>query len=101
MAHLAKRDARVRYKYGMTLGDYDYMLRLQGGGCAICGHIPERDEILHIDHDHACCHTRKKLCGNCNRGLLCGPCNKGLGFFRDNINSMKSAIKYLEVWNGA
>lgn len=100
MAHLNKREAMIRYKYGMTLGDYDYLLKVQGGGCAICGHVPSDDEVLHIDHDHACCDKKGKLCGQCNRGLLCGPCNKGLGFFNDDTEKMKSAIKYLGVWRG-
>ena len=30
------------------------------------------------------------------RGWICQHCNNGLGGFRDNINTLKNAIKYLE-----
>ena len=42
--------------------------------------------------DH--CHKTKKI-----RGLLCHTCNSGLGMFKDNIEYLKNAIKYLEVNN--
>lgn len=40
-----------------------------------------------MDHDH----TTHKF-----RGYLCHDCNKALGFFKDNIDLLKSAVKYLE-----
>ena len=43
-----------------------------------------------VDHDHLT---------NEFRGLLCNGCNKGLGLFRDNIQSLNNAIKYLEGYN--
>jgi len=30
------------------------------------------------------------------RGLLCNKCNMGIGLFKDNIELLKEAIKYLE-----
>jgi hypothetical protein len=29
------------------------------------------------------------------RGLLCNNCNLGLGYFKDNIKSLETAIQYL------
>ena len=61
--------------------------------CAICGKKETRKSRyggickLHIDHDH----KTKKI-----RGLLCHKCNNGLGNFRDNIENLDRAKKYLE-----
>jgi len=44
----------------------------------------------YVDHDHV---TNKV------RGLLCHHCNTALGKFKDDINIMKQAIKYLERSN--
>ncbi len=51
--------------------------------CAICGH----GEGLHIDHDHKTGKIRKRLCGNCNRGL---------GVFQENPGLLREAALYLE-----
>jgi hypothetical protein len=64
----------------------------QDGLCAICGskEIPAKSgqqRRLSIDHDHETGRIR---------GLLCSKCNTGLGFFRDNIRFLRSAIRYLE-----
>jgi Autographiviridae endonuclease VII len=75
--------------YGLTEEDYDRLLKIQNGVCAIC-HKPEthnRSKVLSIDH----CHKTNKV-----RGLLCHRCNAGLGQFYDDTEIMKSAINYLE-----
>ena len=33
------------------------------------------------------------------RGMLCSHCNRGLGNFKDNINTLEIAIKYLRDRN--
>ena len=45
---------------------------------------------LVVDH----CHKTGKI-----RGLICDSCNVGLGRFKDNIDNLKNAIKYLEKNN--
>ena len=51
------------YDYGLTVGQYELILKSQNGKCAIC----QCDSIkLHVDHDH---NTHKI------RGLLCRSCN--------------------------
>jgi hypothetical protein len=79
--------------HGITLNDYNKMLKEQNNGCAICGN-PETDKevnkkvkSLSVDHDHK---TGKV------RGLLCSKCNKGIGLFQDNIKLLQSAINYLK-----
>lgn len=91
-------DYRYRSLFGIGLDVYEDMLAEQGGGCAICGHVPTADEPrLAVDHDHACCPTPKKSCGRCVRGLLCASCNHGLGRFRDRPDLLRRAAEYLQA----
>lgn len=86
---IAKDDALIRRMYGITLEQYNQLLALQGGGCAICGRTQEPDgRRLAIDH----CHTTGNV-----RGILCNNCNNGLGSFGDNIGGMLKAIDYLKT----
>lgn len=87
-----KKEAFIKSVYGITLSDYEAMLKKQGGVCAICGQKETRKNKytgickLHIDHDHK---TGKF------RGLLCHACNFAIGLFNDNTDILKSAILYL------
>jgi len=84
-------------KHSLSLEERDSFLQKQNNLCAICGNITNFklkqghgkniSEEAVIDHDH--------LTGEI-RGVLCGFCNTGLGAFKDNINSLKSAIGYLQ-----
>jgi hypothetical protein len=81
-------------KYKMTPQDYYNMLEEQKGVCAICGkpetrkhNVSGKLQRLSVDH----CHNSNKV-----RSLLCAACNIGLGQFRDNIQSLESAISYLK-----
>jgi hypothetical protein len=81
------KEYALKYKYGITLEDYNIMLFEQDGCCAICGiHHTEIKKSLHVDH----CHTTGKV-----RGLLCYSCNTILGHAQDDINILKKTIKYL------
>lgn len=79
-------NARLKYKYGVTLEDVERMFTEQGGLCAIC-RTPMIGRKPHVDHDH--------LTGTV-RGLLCRGCNQGLGHFRDDPVALANAIRYLE-----
>lgn len=78
-------------KNGLTVHLYDAILKLQNGRCAICERLPSeidvRAERLCIDHNHST---------GTFRGLICDACNRGLGGFKDNLDSLRSAIKYLD-----
>ena len=81
----AYKGYRLKKSFGLTLDDYEKMLALQKGVCAICG---QRDEHFSLAVDH--CHVTGRI-----RGLLCSQCNRGLGLFRDSIESLRAAINYL------
>jgi hypothetical protein len=74
-------------KFGMTLSDYDALVKSQNGSCKICGGKSRNSDLLSLDHDHK---TGKP------RALLCDLCNTGLGAFKDNHNLLNKAIKYLK-----
>lgn len=80
-------DSRLRYKYGVTLGEYSIKLEDQNGKCAICKRYPEEGKRLEVDHNHIT---------NQIRGLLCNPCNLGIGRLEDDPTLLRSAIAYLE-----
>lgn len=84
----AFRDRQLRKDYGITLTEYESMLRLQHMKCAICRKEScASGKNFAVDHNHK---TGKV------RGLLCMLCNNSLGGFRDNVRLLKRAIKYLE-----
>jgi hypothetical protein len=89
-AYRAKRKKTARRRglkarYGLTVQDYNALIKVQGGVCAICKE-PPRGQHLSVDHDHKTGQIR---------GLLCNECNSGLGKFKDSISLMAEGIKYL------
>lgn len=82
---------RLRYTFGLTLEQYEHLLKLQNGKCAICGE-PERKIRLKTLNDLAVDHD---ACNGLIRGLLCHRCNLGIGHFRDNPYLLAKAIAYL------
>lgn len=76
---------RLDKLYGLPI---DEQKRLREAGCAICS-TPESSlgRKLNADHDHKTGEFR---------GFLCTLCNSGLGFFRDDLERMRAAIRYLE-----
>lgn len=82
-----ERYSQLKTKYGLTKEAYSNLLEKQNYVCAICFREPEEKQKLHVDH----CHKTNKI-----RGLLCKNCNYALGYFQDNIDSLFSAVRYLE-----
>ena len=82
-------------QYGLTIEEYEQMEDYQNHCCKICGKhesLNGKDrkgnrKRLSIDHDH----TTGQV-----RGLLCSFCNLSLGGFKDNIETLENAIKYLK-----
>lgn len=80
------RATSLRSLYGITVQQYDEMLRSQQGVCAICKGSCASGRNLAVDHDH----NTGKI-----RGLLCGNCNQGIGRFSDDQEIMQAAINYI------
>lgn len=82
-------------RFGLTVEDYIDLEKAQNGVCAICKDPEMNKRRLSVDHDHNCC-PGSGSCGKCIRGLLCSNCNTFLGNAKDNIETLKAAIKYLQ-----
>lgn len=88
----------ILYRFKLSAEDYYKMLEKQNHLCAICKN-PETQlkkkankiKMLSVDH----CHVSGKV-----RGLLCHLCNTALGSFKDSIENLEQAIKYLSLYEG-
>jgi hypothetical protein len=88
------REYALKYKYGITLEQYDTVLQQQGYGCAICGRktggfnqygpLP-----LVVDHNHETGQIR---------GLLCDRCNRAIGLLQDSPTVVFNACYYLYLY---
>ena len=82
-----RRSNRLEKRYGITLEEYNQILKKQNECCKICKrHQTEFMINLAVDHDHK---TNKV------RGLLCMGCNRALGYFRDSPECCNTAADYL------
>jgi hypothetical protein len=65
------------------------LLAAQGNVCKICNNpfSQSKKRRFDIDHNHKTGKVRK---------LLCQLCNSGIVKFKENIETFKNAIKYLE-----
>ena len=82
----ADRKSHLKRTFGMTEADYENLLAVQGGGCAICGRLP-KGRSLHIDHDHETGRVR---------GALCFACNVAIGHLGEDPTLATRLIDYLE-----
>ena len=78
--------------YGIDHNEYDRLMTVQGGKCAVCATADPsgktgRFKFFSIDH----CHATGKV-----RGLLCNHCNRGLGLLQDSPKVLLAALGYLE-----
>lgn len=85
----ARRRARsLRDLYNLSVDGYNLLLAAQGGKCAICpAEQAGRGRPFYVDHDHKT---------GVVRGLLCNSCNRALGLFRDSLEILCSATRYME-----
>jgi hypothetical protein len=77
-------------RHGLTIADFDRMVRSQNGRCAICRNRASGEKgpaRLVIDHSHTTGTVRE---------LLCSKCNVGIGMFNESEVSLAAAIAYLK-----
>lgn len=86
------RSHYLKKMYNITAAQYQEMWEESNGKCWICGWAWKAGKRrLSVDHDHKT---------GMIRGLLCYTCNKGLGVFRDRVEVLLNAAKYLqENWS--
>ena len=77
---------QMKKRYGITIDQYEMMLKRQHYGCKICGQQCPTGKRLAVDH----CHHTGMICG-----LLCSSCNTALGSFNDDVNRLNLAAQYL------
>ena len=87
--------AFLRYRYGITVKEFESLVAKQNKKCAICKTDLEisadgikRTKNVAVDH----CHTTGSV-----RGILCKNCNVGLGFFQDSVLLLNNAMDYLKL----
>lgn len=76
---------RIKKEYGLTKKQVSAMLEGQGGKCSICQCCIKNG--YHIDH----CHAK-----NFVRSLLCSRCNQAIGLLDEDLEKIKSAMKYIK-----
>jgi hypothetical protein len=73
-------------EYRLRPADYEALLEVQGGVCAMCGKAPRAGARLVVDH----CHTEGFV-----RALLCTGCNVAVGVYE---NHHRAASAYLATY---
>lgn len=79
---------RKRYKL-LSKTEFEKQLNIQEYKCPICGNILLSDKNTHVDHNH----TTGKI-----REILCSRCNHCIGNTKENIQTIKNLILYLEIY---
>jgi hypothetical protein len=82
------RKSELKRKFNITIEDYENMLKVQNNVCAICENKCSTGNNLAVDHDHKSGQVR---------GLLCKNCNTSIGLLKENSDTLKKAINYLEI----
>lgn len=82
------RDKALRRNYGISLFQYDMLLKKQNNKCLICKRTEKQTgKTMHVDH----CHDTLKI-----RGILCNNCNTAIGQLKYDKEILTCAINYLK-----
>ena len=66
------RRQHLRRKYDISVEEYDEMLKMQSGACAVCKteKAGGKHNVFCVDHDHVTGKVRELLCKDCNIVLV-------------------------------
>ena len=78
----------LKWKFGLEKAEYLNIVKASGNKCQICREFRPRKNNKRLMLDH--CHKTRAV-----RGLLCNTCNIALGMFKEDLNILKNAVKYL------
>lgn len=96
MANKKKQNAQDRKRAKVSVKEREELMKKANSVCEICGGNNERyDSVTGVKKNTLCvdhCHETGEL-----RGILCSSCNAGLGQFKDNPDTIRKAIEYLEL----
>lgn len=95
-----KMEKHLRARFDMSLDNYDEMLAVQDGRCALCGEAlgdPPKSRRRHpIDHDHNGTNGKTKCAREDVRGILHTSCNVFLGFIEKRPGILEKVKMYLD-----
>lgn len=80
------KSRKLKFNYGITLEQYEVIVEIQNGKCAICKTLPA-NKRLSVDHNHV---TGKV------RGLLCLKCNSAVAFAKEDVSILEEMISYIK-----
>lgn len=89
------RDAHLKFRYNISIEDYNEKFKEQDGKCEICGQYEtaksksNKIRPLCVDHNHIT---------NEVRGLLCNNCNQLIGRSLENSFILIKTINYLKKY---
>lgn len=83
-----QRRAIFKMKYGITLEEYEALLKKQNGICAICKEPCRSGRRLCVDHNHETGQVRGLLCVYCNRNIV--------GIIDTSKELVMRALKYVD-----
>lgn len=86
----AQYSAHIQKAYGITYDFYLALYEAQGGACYICRKKPGKKRLA-VDHNHETGEVRGLLCPGSDYG-----CNTMLGYIRDNVDTARRMVAYLE-----
>jgi hypothetical protein len=86
------RNISYKLKYGITLEQYNNLLKEQNECCKICNKHEKQvsRNRLYVDHNH----NTKEI-----RGLLCHNCNVAIGLLKEDCDIMIKMIEYLKIYD--
>ena len=59
--------------YGLTQELFDLLLEAQQHACGMCHKPFSEGQLIHVDHDHACCRGKNRSWGECIRDSCAIP----------------------------